>query len=29
MMIQYGEVFPEVRQRVADFKYWKERTNGK
>jgi hypothetical protein len=24
MMIQYDEVFTEVRQRVAAFKYWKE-----
>jgi hypothetical protein len=24
MMIQYDEVFPEVRQRVAAFKYWRE-----
>ena len=23
-MVQYGEVFPEVRQRVAAFKYWQE-----
>ena len=27
MMIQYDEVFPEVRQRVAAFRYWKEFTN--
>ena len=26
-MIQYDEVFPEVRQRVAAFQYWKEFTN--
>lgn len=24
MMIQYDEVFSEVRQRVAAFKYWQE-----
>lgn len=23
-MVQYGEVFPEVRQRIAAFKYWQE-----
>ena len=26
-MIQYGEVFPEVRQRVAAFRYWQEYMN--
>jgi hypothetical protein len=27
MMVQYGEIFTEVRQRVAAFQYWKEFTN--
>ena len=27
MMIQYDEIFSEVRQRVAAFQYWKEFTN--
>ena len=26
-MIQYDEVFPEVRQRVAAFRYWQEYMN--
>lgn len=26
-MVQYDEIFPEVRQRVAAFQYWKEFTN--
>jgi hypothetical protein len=29
MMIQYDEVFPEVRQRVAAFKYWQEFWKGR
>ena len=28
MMVQYDEIFPEVRQRVAAFKYWKEFMKG-
>lgn len=27
MMIQYNDIFVEVRQRVAAFQYWKEFTN--
>lgn len=27
-MIQYGKVFPEVRQRVAAFRYWQEYLKG-
>ena len=27
MMIQYDDIFVEVRQRVAAFQYWKEFTN--
>ena len=26
--VQYGKIFPEVRQRVAAFKYWKEFCEG-
>ena len=29
MVIQYGKVFPEVRQRVAVFRYWLEDLNGR
>ena len=28
-MIQYGKVFPEVRQRVAAFRYWQEYLKGR
>lgn len=28
-MIQYDEVFPEVRQRVSAFKYWQEFWKGR
>ena len=28
-MIEYGKVFPEVRQRVAAFRYWQEYLKGR
>lgn len=28
-MIEYGKVFPEVRQRVAAFRYWQEYLNSR